>query len=325
MQTEMRMKTMKDRFLDQRQRLYLTLLIFAASLLASALVIFQNNSMRTFPIFFFLLFLGAGIMLALGVSRGVLAGLLMISAWIAVKQLLGIWEEIRLLDHLLELIMVGLTFIFAGRHHDRLKKILNAYQENQNRLQQLDLEDKTVGLLKPSIGLLRLNEEEERSIRYRRPFALILILVQPIPGLNGTSHTAPEVMRAVATSVKDTTRETDVPFLVAEDRIAVILPETETNGANKVINNILNRMTSTQFVTSAGHSMFIQTRVHLRFGFAAFLGTSNTSINMLEAAQISLQRSLEINSPDLFQNIFIEWTTIGEVPMPTPLLEKVVV
>jgi uncharacterized membrane protein len=186
--------------------LYLTLLIFSASLLASALVIFQNNSMRTFPIFFFLMFLGAGTMLALGVTRGVLAGLLMISAWIGVKQLLGIWEEIRLLDHLLELLLVGLTFIFAGRHHDRLKKILNAYQEHQNQLKQLDLEDKSVGLLKSSIGLLRLNEEEERSVRYRRPFALILILVHPIPGLNGVSNIGPELMRAIATSVKDTTR-----------------------------------------------------------------------------------------------------------------------
>lgn len=316
---------MKDRFSDQTQRLYVTLLIFAASLLASALVIFQNNSMRTFPIFFFLLFLGAGIMLALGVTRGVLAGLFMISTWIGVKQLLGIWEEARLLDHLLELLLVGLTFIFAGRYHDRLKKILNAYQENQNQLKQLDLEDRTVGLLKPSIGLLRLNEEEERSIRYRRPFALILIMVQPISGHNGTSNVDPALMRAIATSVKDTTRETDIPFLVAENMIAVILPETETNGANKVINNILNRMTSTQFVTGSGHSMFIQTRVHLRFGFAAFLGSSSAGISMLEAAQTSLQRSLEINSPDLFQNIFIEWTTVGEVPVFTPLLEKVVV
>jgi hypothetical protein len=113
--------------------------------------------------------------------------------------------------------------------------------------------------------------------------------------------------------------------LVAEDKIAVILPETETNGANKVINNILNRMTSAQFVTSAGQSMLIETRVRLRFGFAAFLGTSHTNINMLEAAQTSLQRSLEINSPDLFQNVFIEWTTVGEVSLPTPLLEKAVV
>lgn len=316
---------MRDRFPDQTQRLYLTLLIFAAALLATAMVVFQNNSMRTFPIFFFLLFLGAGIMLALGVTRGVLAGLLMISAWIGVKQLLGVWEEARLLDHLLELIMVGLTFIFAGRHHDRLKAILNAYEENQNQLKQLDLEEKAVGLLKSAIGVLRLNEEEERSVRYRRPFALILILVYPIPGLNGISNENASVMRAIATSVKDTTRETDIPFLVEENMIAVILPETETTGANKVINNIFNRMTSTQFVTSSGRSMYIQTRVHLRFGFAAFLGASSSSINMLQAAESSLKRSREINSPDLFQNVFIEWTTVGEVPISTPLLEKVVV
>ena len=51
----------------------------------------------------------------------------MISAWIAVKQLLGIWEEVRLLDHLLELILAGLTFIFGGIYHDRLQSILNTY------------------------------------------------------------------------------------------------------------------------------------------------------------------------------------------------------
>lgn len=318
----MRETNMRDRLPDHTQRLYVTLLIFAASLLASALVIFQNNSMQTFPIFFFLLFLGAGIMLALGVARGVLIALLMISAWIGVKQLLGVWEEARLLDHLLELILVGLTFIFAGRYHDRLQTLLNVYQEDQIRLKQLDLEDKHVGLLKSSIGLLRLSEEEERSVRYRRPVALILILVQPITGINGTSPEEPELMRAIATSVKDTTRETDIPFLVAEDMIAVILPETETNGANKVINNILNRMMSTQFVTRSGDSMFIQTRVHLRFGFAAFLGSSEARINLMEAAKTSLQRSLEINSSDLFQNLFIEWTTVGEVPVTTPLLGK---
>jgi hypothetical protein len=60
----------------------------------------------------------------------------------------------------------------------------------------------------------------------------------------------------------------------------------------------------------------------LRFGFAAFLGTSDTKINMLEAAEASLQRSLEINSSELFQNIFIEWVTLGELSVPTPLLGK---
>jgi hypothetical protein len=309
---------------SQPHVLYISLLVFAFSLLATSLVIFHNNSTRSLPIFLFLLFFGTGIMLALGMVRGVLISLLMLTAWIAAKQLLGVWEEIRLLDHLLELILAGLTFIFGGRHHDRLQSILNEYRASQTQLKQLDLEDKNVGLLKPSIGLLRLSEEEERSVRYHRPFTLILILVRPLPGLVWEPYEKLGLMRAIATGIKDTTRETDIPFLAADNKIAVILPETETNGANKVVNNILNRMTTTQFVTRSGHSMFIHTRAQLRFGFAAFLGASDMRISMMEAAETSLQRSLEINLDDLFQNIFIEWTTIGEVPASTPLLERVV-
>ena len=317
-------ESQRDQFTDQTQRLYLILLIFAASLLAAALVIIHNNSTRVVSLFLFLLFFGVGIMLALGLARGVLINLLIISGWIIIKRLLGVWEEVTLLNNLIELIVTGLAFLFGGVYHNRLQAFLKTYRQNQNQLKRLDLEDKAVGLLKPSVGLLRLNEEEERSVRYRRPFALILIMARPIPGFDWTPDDNSELMRAIATSIKDTTRETDIPFLATNNKIAVILPETETSGANKVVNNILNRMTATQFVTGAGNSMFIQTRVHLRFGFAAFLGTSETKINMLEAAERSLQRSLEINSDDLFQNIFIEWATIGEVHMPTPLLERAV-
>ena len=317
-------KTQKERSPGPTQRLYLTLLIFAASFLASALVVVYNNSTRTFSIFIFLLFFGAGIMLALGVVRGVLVGLLMITIWISLKQLLGVWDQMRLLDHLLELILVGLTFILGGRYHDRLQAFLNVYKENQNQLKQLDLEDKTVGLLRPPIGTLRLNEEEDRSVRYRRPFALVLIMVRPIPRPASEVHEGPELMRAIATSIKDTTRETDIPFLAADNLIAVILPETDTNGANKVVNNIFNRMTTTQFVNPSGISMLIRMRVRLRFGFAAFLGVSHTKINMLEAAEKSLRRSLEINNDDLFQNLFIEWETIGELTVSTPLFEKAI-
>ena len=314
----------KHRPLAQAQRLYLRLLVFAASLLASALVVIYNNSTRTFAIFIFLLFFGVGIMLALGLVRGVLVSLLVITIWIAIKQLLGIWEQNRLLDNLLELILAGVTFIFSGIYHDRLQAILNRYIENQNRLNQLDLEDKSVGLIKPSIGLLRLNEEEDRSARYRRPFALTLILVRPIPGIDRDPKEGTELMRAIAASIKDTTRETDIPFLAGKDRIAIILPETETSGANKVVNNIFNRMLATRFVTRSGNSMLIQERVQLRFGFAAFLGESSTKINMLEAAEKSLKQGLEINIGDLFQNLFIEWVTVGERPLSTPLFEKAV-
>lgn len=311
------------RKLGQIQRLYLTLLCFSASVLVTALAVVHNNSTRSSSIFIFLLFFGIGIMLVLGLVQGVLVSLLMISVWIAIKQLLGVWDEIRLLDNLLELILTSLTFILSGLYHDRLQVIMKVYRENQNKLKQLDLEDTTVGLIKPAIGLLRLAEEEDRSIRYRRPFALVLLMVQPIPEINLEPREMTELMRAVATGIKDTTRDTDIPFLAGNDKISIILPETETNGANKVLNNIFNRMSTTRFVTQSGASMFIQERVQLRFGFAVFLGISHTKIHMMEAAERSLQLCLETNIGDLFQNIFVEWVVVGEQSLSTPLFEKV--
>jgi hypothetical protein len=83
-------------------------------------------------------------------------------------------------------------------------------------------------------------------------------------------------------------------------------------------------MMVTQFVTASGETMFIHAHAQLRYGFAAFLGTSEEKIDMIQAAEGSLQRSLEINLDDLFQNIFIEWATVGKLPISTPLLEKVI-
>lgn len=103
----------------QNQGLYLGLLIFTASMLATALVVVHDNSTRTFSIFIFLLFFGVGIMLILGLVRGVLVSLFLISIWIYFKQLLGVWDTARLLDQMMELLLAGLTFIFAGRYHDQ--------------------------------------------------------------------------------------------------------------------------------------------------------------------------------------------------------------
>lgn len=310
------------RQIDRIQALYLSLLVLTASMLATALVVVHDNSTRTFSIFIFLLFLGVGIMLILGVVRGVLFSLLIIAIWISIKQILGIWDTARLLDQLMELLLAGLTFIFAGRFHDQLQDFLNDYEQSQSRLMLLDLEEKSIGLLKQGIGLLRLSEEEERSGRYRRPLALVLIAAQPVPGSNWRADERSEIMRAIATGVKSTTRDTDITFLASDAEIAIILPETETNGANRVVNNIFNEMITARFITSEGASKPIHTRVQLRYGFAAFLGISPTKINMLEAAEKSLQRSREINSSELFQNIFIEWVSLGELAPSTPLIEK---
>jgi hypothetical protein len=298
--------------LSIRQRLFYLLVILTAVILATGLMIIYNNTVRSVPIFISLLLSGIGIMLGLGLSQGGLVGLSLITVWTVVKQVIGVWSVDTLFFNLLELAMAGLAFLLGGLYHDRLKIILDIFDEDQIRLKRLDLEDKSVGLVKPSIGLLRLNEEEERSVRFRRPFSLILIMVKPQTGIDWEPGESKEIMRTIAANVKDTTRDADIPFLAADNRIAIILPETETSGANKVVSNIMKCMTTAQIVTQSGTSILIQGRAQIRFGFATFLGISDSQINMIEAAEQSLKENLQTNVGDLFQNIFIEWITVGE-------------
>jgi hypothetical protein len=302
------------------ERLYSLLIALAAAVLAATVAVVYNNSVRSAPLYLFLLFLGLGMVLGLGLLRGGLLGLLFISVWITLKQVTGVWAEDRLLYSLLEMILVAIAYIAGGLTHDRLGAFMKTYTDNQTQLKKLDLDDKSIGLLKASIGLLRLGEEEERSVRYKRPFSLVLMQVQPVPGLEWEAKDFTGIMRAVAASVKDTTRDVDIPFLRAPDRIALILPETETGGANKVVSNIVRRMLEARFLTQSGEAVFIRDFAQIRFGFATFLGRSEAGINMMEAAERSLHHNQETNAGNLFHNLFIEWATVGESPVQVPVI-----
>jgi GGDEF domain-containing protein len=284
--------------------------------MAASAVIFHNNSFPVILLYFFLLFVGVGVILRLETLLGSLVGLIFISMWIAAKLLTGAWTLNELTYNLLELVAVGATFVASAIYRRQAKAFLKILADNQRRMKNLGLEDRAVGLIKSTFGLLRLEEEEERSTRYQRPFSLILIQVRPVPGIEwGTGDTA-GLVRALADMIKAKTRDVDIPFLMSADRVALILPETEANGTRKVVNNIVSSMMNVRYVSSSGSTVFMWKYAQLRFGFATFLGKSNAKINMLEAAEKSLQRNMKTNPGDLYQNVFIEWETVGESPRP---------
>jgi hypothetical protein len=184
-------------------------------------------------------------------------------------------------------------------------------------------------LIKSTVGLVRLKEEEERSTRYKRQFSLILIQVRPVLGIEWTPADVAGLMRTLASTIKGKIREVDIPFLLSSDRIGLILPETEANGARKVVNNIVNSMMNVRYVPQSGSTVFMWEYAQIRFGFSVFLGRSNTRINMLEAAERSLKLNLKTNPGDLYQNVFLEWETVGEsaldVQAPPAAPEEIVV
>jgi hypothetical protein len=305
---------------DQPQYFFNSLIMIALTIMLAIVAIIYNNSERSSPVFLFLLTLGVGIASTMGLNRGGLLGLLLLSIWITTKQAIGVWSEDRLYLNLLEIIFATMAFVTNGFYHERLMGHFKEYQADQQKLKLLDLEDSTIGLIKSAIGLLRLKEEMDRALRYRRPLSLVLIIIHPYPGMTWKTRIKPTVMRAVATTIKDTTRNMDIPFLVDSEKIALLLPDTEINGVNKVLNNIVQKMNSTQVINPDGSSTFLQNYAQLRFGFGTFLGYSNKPFDLMDAAERSLQKSFETNPGNIFQNLFIDWEIIGDMAIANTVI-----
>lgn len=279
-----------------------------------AIVIFLNNTFPIILLYYLILFLGVGIILRFDTLLGSLVGVLLIAIWVASKILYRTWTVEGLAINLIELAGVFLTYLFSALYHRQASKIIRFINDNQRRMKSLDIEDRSVGLLKAKVGLLRLNEEEERSSRYERPFSLILIHVRPMPGKAWGPADSTGIMHILADMLKAKTRDVDIPFFLPPERIALILPETDAGGAKKVVNNIVNSMMNVRYTPHSGKTVFMWEFAQFRFGFATFLGKSSQRIHLLDAAEQSLKRNLKTNPDELYQNIFIEWEMVGERP-----------
>lgn len=302
--------------------LQVILLGFLAFLLAIALLAIYSNSFRAAPIFMFLLFLGIGSTLLLGTLRGGGVALVLIAIWITVKQDIGVWTTPHVFTNLVELIGLVCLLLLSGWYGSALKNLTEAYHENRRKLDQFNLEDKRIGLIKQSIGQLRLQEEEERSIRYKRPFSLILIMIQPAEDVVWGSEEEILLLRSAANTIKISSRRTDMPFLAGPSTIGLLLPETTIEGASRVVHNLMQNMMNAKYLDIQHGTKLIQDRLQIRYGFAAFLGQNEQPIDMLAAAQRSLQKNMEMNAEPVFQNVFLEWEKVGEQPISNSLVER---
>jgi len=77
-----------------------------------------------------------------------------------------------------------------------------------------------------------LERELLRAIRYRHPMALLLVRADadPGPGESG-SRIVPRFLDALADAVRPTTRDVDFVLRPSAGELAVVLPETDSNGA----------------------------------------------------------------------------------------------
>jgi two-component system cell cycle response regulator len=166
--------------------------------------------------------------------------------------------------------------------HDRIRLV-------QRDLERLVASDPLTGLHNRRSLLDRLKQETERYARYRQPLALAMLDLDAFKPINDTyGHLfGDHVLRQVAETISHSVRTLDVAARYGGDEFAVILPQTEAQGALRVCERLLRNVSSLEVTQGK-----ISVRVSLSLGLALYPGEGIASVeDLLRAADDALYRA----------------------------------
>jgi two-component system cell cycle response regulator len=154
--------------------------------------------------------------------------------------------------------------------------------------ERLATTDGLTGLLNHRTFQARLDEQLAQAIRYGRPLAVVLADVDHFKKVNDThGHPAgDEVLRGVARLLAKQARAADVVARYGGEEFALLLPETDAQGALTVAERIREQAAAAAFATPRG-----LLAVTLSLGIAAFPASGSTKGALLEASDGALYAS----------------------------------
>jgi len=161
------------------------------------------------------------------------------------------------------------------------------------KLHKLAHTDELTGLWNRRHLVDRLHAEVERSRRYGRPLALILLDLDHFKTINDTyGHAAgDEVLRVTSRAMEAICRDLDVPGRMGGEEFAVVLPETDAKGARVVADRLRLEIASCLH-EAAGHPPF---RVTASLGVVTLEPGSERDVeSLMHAADAALYRAKEL-------------------------------
>jgi diguanylate cyclase (GGDEF)-like protein len=122
-------------------------------------------------------------------------------------------------------------------------------RQKNRELELLSVTDGLTGLTNHRALMQRLNEEGVRSRRNERAFSVIMADVDHFKQYNDQfGHPeGDQVLKAMASILKDSTRTVDCVARYGGEEFAVVLPETDITGALEVAERIRSRVERTEF------------------------------------------------------------------------------
>ena len=128
-------------------------------------------------------------------------------------------------------------------------RMVTRLREGREELQRLSITDGLTGLTNHRSLMQRLHDETARSTRNKHAFSVIMADVDHFKAYNDTfGHPAgDEVLKRVGTLLKESTRAVDCVARYGGEEFAVLLPETEIEGALEVAERIRSRIAAENF------------------------------------------------------------------------------
>src|SRR5688572_4151016 len=154
-------------------------------------------------------------------------------------------------------------------------------QGKNDELERLSVTDGLTGLSNHRALMQRLGEEGQRSLRNSRPFVVIMADVDHFKQYNDTfGHPqGDEVLKKVASILKDCTRNVDCVARYGGEEFAALLPETDMSGAMEVAERMRARVEAAEFPGR---------RVTLSIGVAEFPKHAPTPKDVIAVADSAL-------------------------------------
>lgn len=172
------------------------------------------------------------------------------------------------------------------RMEEELKEKSQALRGANAELERLANTDVLTGLANRRQFMVSLRREVGRSHRYGRTVSLILLDLDHFKSVNDTyGHPAGDgVLRAVGLVLRDISREMDVPARLGGEELAVLLPETEAEGARAVAERLRRKLAALEHAGPDG-SRF---RVTASLGVAELAAAGGTAERLHHAADRAL-------------------------------------
>ena len=120
------------------------------------------------------------------------------------------------------------------------------YDTSVRTLEQRAIGDTTTQLYNKDFFRQRLNEELRRAVRNGQPIAIVMIDLDNLKQINDTyGHpVGDEALKAVASAIRHTCRQSDVPCRYGGDEFVVILPETNKEQARAFASRVMGAVQS---------------------------------------------------------------------------------